>query len=265
MHQAKNVGESERVRTKDVKNTGNTILVTGGGSGIGQALAHRWHDTGNHVIITGRRPQVLNAAIAGRGRMAAYVLDVTAADDIEAFVRRVTAEHPQLNILVNNAGIYSAEKITSRRDISDAERMIETNLLGPIRMMNALIDHLSAQADAAIINVSSGLAFVPYPASPTYSATKAAIHSYTAALRPLLKGRVEMIEIIPPQVQTELSPGQSADPNSMKLGAFADEVMALMRAADTPAEVCVERVRYFREAEARGQFEEALQMLAAHS
>lgn len=248
-----------------MKSTGNTILITGGGSGIGQALAHRWHDAGNHVIITGRRQQALDESIAGRERMTAYVLDVTVAGEVEAFARKVVAQHPQLNVLLNNAGVYSAEKITAHRDLSDAERMIETNILGPLRVTNALIDHLSTRADAALINVSSGLAFVPYPAAPTYSATKAAIHSYTAALRPLLKGKVEVIEIVPPQVQTELTPGQSKDPNSMPLDAFADEVMALLHAAETPAEVCVENVRYFREAEAKGQFDEALQMLAKHS
>lgn len=248
-----------------MKNTGNTILVTGGGSGIGRALAHRWHDAGNHVIVTGRRQQALAEAVEGRERMAAYVLDVTAADAVDAFVRRVVAEHPALNVLVNNAGIYSAEKVTAHRDLADAEAMIETNVLGPIRMINAFIEHLRAQADAVILNVSSGLAFVPYPAAPTYSATKAAIHSYTAALRSLLKGKVEVIEIVPPQVQTELTPGQSHDPNSMPLDAYADEVMALLHAPSTPAEVCVERVRSFREAEARGQFDATLQMLADHS
>lgn len=248
-----------------MKDSGNTILVTGGGSGIGRALAHRWHDAGNNIIITGRRRQVLDEAISGRERMVGYVLDVTATTEVEAFVQQVISEHPQLNILVNNAGIYSAEKITTRRAITDAEQMIETNIIGPIRMTNVFVDHLSAQADAAIINVSSGLAFVPYPAAPTYSATKAAIHSYTAAIRPLLKGKVEVIEIIPPQVQTELSPGQSMDPNSMPLDVFADEVMALLHAANTPTEVCVEGVRYFREAEAKGQFDEALEMLAKYS
>ena len=248
-----------------MQKAGNTILVTGGGSGIGQALAHRWHDAGNHVIITGRRQQVLTQAIAGRERMAAYVLDVTDAGEVDAFVQQVVAAHPALNILVNNAGIFSPEKVTHRRDIASAERMVETNVLGPIRMTNALIDHLSTQAHAAIINVSSGLAFVPYPASPTYSATKAAIHSYTAAIRPLLKGKVEVIEIVPPQVQTELSPGQSEDPNSMPLNAFADEVMALLHAVETPSEVCVENVRYFREAEAKGHFDEALHMLVQYS
>jgi uncharacterized oxidoreductase len=248
-----------------MKQTGNTILVTGGGSGIGQALAQRWHDAGNHVIVTGRRRQALDQAIAGRARMHAYVLDVTAPDAVASFARQVTQEHPRINVLVNNAGIYSAEKISAQRDLSDAEGMINTNVLGPIRMMNAFIDHLATQAEAAIINVSSGLAFVPYPAAPTYSATKAAMHAYTAAIRPLLEGKVEVIEIVPPQVQTELSPGQSNDPNSMPLDAFADEVMALLHAARTPAEVCVESVRYFREAEAKGQFHEALRMLAKYS
>jgi len=248
-----------------MKSNGNTILVTGGGTGIGQALAYRWHDAGNDVIITGRRQKVLDEAIAGRERMVAYVLDVTAASDVEAFVQKITVEHPALNILVNNAGIYSTEKVIAGRDISDAQRMIETNVVGPIRMMNAFVDHLAAQADAAIINVSSGLAFVPFPAAPTYSATKAAIHSYTAAIRPLLKNRVEVIEIIPPQVQTELSPGQSDDPNGLPLNAFADEVMMLLHGAETPTEVCVEGVRYFRQAEANGEFEDALRMLADHS
>lgn len=244
-----------------MKTTGNTILITGGGSGIGQALAHRWHDAGNIVIITGRRQQVLDDAVKGRERMTAYVLDVTQDASVDAFIRQVVADHPALNVLVNNAGVFSLDNVTTYRDLADTEQMIATNLLGPIRMTNALIDHLVTQPDAALINVSSGLAFVPYPASPTYSATKAAMHSYTAAIRPLLKGKVEVIEIVPPQVQTELSPGQSNDPNSMPLDEFADEVMALLHAAVTPAEVCVERVRYFREAEAKGQFDEALAMM----
>lgn len=204
-------------------------------------------------------------AVAGRERMTAYALDVTAPDAVDRFVQQVIADHPDINILVNNAGIFSAEKVTTRRDISDAERMIETNIVGPMRLTNAMIDHLSGQPNAALINVSSGLAFVPFPAAPTYSATKAALHAWTAAIRPLLKDKVEVIEIVPPQVQTELTPGQSQDANSMPLDAFADEVIALLHATPTPAEVCVERVRYFREAEAKGQFDEALQMLAQYS
>ena len=134
-------------------------------------------------------------------------------------------------------------------------------------MTNALIDHLSVQKEAAIINVSSGTAFVPYPASPTYSASKAAIHSYTAAIRPLLEGRVEVIEIVPPQVQTELTPGQSQDPHSMPLGAFADEVMTLLHRSDgqSPEEICVGRVRSFRDAERTGHFDELLAMMVEYT
>lgn len=174
------------------------------------------------------------------------------------------ADHPLLNVLVINAGVYWPEMLTENREMMSSELMIETNLVGPIRMRNAFIDHLKLRPNAAILNVSLGLAFVPYPASPTYSATKAALHSYTAAIRPRLKGKVEVIEIIPPQVQTELAPGQSSDPNSMPLDAFANEVMAILHAEITPSEVCVERVRYFREAEAKGQFNEALRMLVEY-
>ena len=158
-----------------MKTTGNTILITGGGSGIGQALAHRWHDAGNTVIITGRRQEALDEAVKGRDRMTAYMLDVTQDASVHAFVRQVVADHPALNVLVNNAGVFSLEKVTAQRDLADTEQMIATNLLGPIRMTNALIEHLGTRPDAALINVSSGLAFVPYPASPTYSATKAEI------------------------------------------------------------------------------------------
>lgn len=245
--------------------SGNTILVTGGGSGIGRALAHRWHDAGNRVIVVGRTRESLDETAEGRPGIFAHVLDISDAGAIDAAVAEIVTAYPDLNVLVNNAGVYKAESPTRKRDLADAERMVAINLLGPIRMINALIDHLAGQKDAAIVNVSSGTGFVPYPASPTYSATKAAVHSYTAAIRPLLEGRVEVIEIVPPQVQTELTPGQSEDPNSMPLKAFADEAMALLHADPSPAEVCVERVREFRDAERTGRFDELLAMMAEYS
>ncbi|MET0747493.1 MAG: SDR family NAD(P)-dependent oxidoreductase [Rhizobium sp.] len=246
-----------------MKASGNTILVTGGGSGIGRALAQRWNDAGNRVIVTGRRRDMLNETAAGRAGIFVHELDINDAEAIEAAVGEIVAAYPELNVLVNNAGTYNGENPRRKRDLANAERMIVTNVLGPIRMTNALIDHLSVQKHAAIINVSSGTAFVPYPASPTYSASKAAIHSYTAAIRPLLKGRVEVIEIVPPQVQTELTPGQSQDPHSMPLGAFADEVMTLLHGSgdQSPEEICVERVRSFRDAERTGHFDELLAMM----
>ena len=167
----------------------STILVTGGGSGIGEALAHRLHDLGNHVIVTGRRADALERAVDGRERMAAMTLDVDDARAIEDFARRVVAEHPALNVLINNAGIMRQETLTARRDLGDAEATITTNLLGPIRLIDALVDHLVSVEDAAIVNNTSGLAFVPLVATPTYSATKAAMHSYTISLREALRGR----------------------------------------------------------------------------
>jgi uncharacterized oxidoreductase len=246
-----------------MKTSGNTILITGGGSGIGAALAHRLHDAGNTVIVAGRRRKALEQAIAGRAHMHAVELDVTSADDIAAFSGRLLAEHPAVNVLVNNAGIMRFEALDRARDLADAEATITTNLLGPIRLTNALIDHLARQPDAAIVNVTSGLAFVPLVVTPTYNATKAAIHSYTISLREALKGRVEVIELAPPGVQTELTPGQESRPGYQPLGEFADEVMQLLARVPTPPEILVERVGSLRKAEADGRFAETLAQLNA--
>jgi uncharacterized oxidoreductase len=246
-----------------MKQSGNTILITGGGSGIGEALAHRFHDAGNSVIIAGRRRDALDRAIAGRANMHAAVLDVESADGVARFAEQVVAEHPRLNVLVNNAGIMRFEALDRTRDLADAEATVTTNLLGPIRLTNALTDHLVAQPDAAIVNVTSGLAFVPLLTTPTYNATKAAIHSYTVALREVLRGRVEVIELAPPAVQTGLTPGQENRPGYQPLDEFADEVMALFGQDPTPAEILVERVRFLRNAEAEGRFDQTLEQLNA--
>jgi len=173
-----------------MKLTGNTILMTGGGSGIGQALAHRLHDAGNTVIVAGRRKDALESAIAGRPNMHALTLDIESAEGVADFSDRLLKAYPDLNVVINNAGIMRFEDLTKTHDLTDAEATITTNLLGPIRLINALTDHLVKQQDAVIINVTSGLAFVPLTTTPTYNATKAAIHSYTIALREVLKGKV---------------------------------------------------------------------------
>ena len=245
-----------------MKTTGNTILITGGGSGIGLALAQRWHDAGNVVIVTGRNSAKLDAAIAGRANMHAAPLDVTDADAIAAFAADIVQRFPDLNVLVNNAGVMMYEALDGERDLSDAEATVVTNLLGPIRLTDALIDHLVARGDGAIVNVTSGLAFVPLPKAPTYSATKAALHSYTQALRVQLAGRVEVIELAPPAVRTELTPGQSRRDAYMPLDAFADEVMALFAETPTPAEILVRNVLPLRHAEAEGAVAERLAFLA---
>ena len=245
-----------------MKVSGNTILVTGGGSGIGAALAQRWHDSGNRVIVAGRRQDALDEVIEGRDGMTAFALDITDAGAVARFAKQVVARHPDLNVLVNNAGIMRMENLSRSRDLEDAEATITTNLLGPIRMIDAFTDHLAQQADAVIVNVSSGLAFVPLPASPTYSATKAAIHSYTQALRSHLAGRIEVIELAPPAVQTALTPGQSDREGYMPLDRFVDEVMALFARQPTPSEILVENVHFLRFAERDGKHDEVLAMLA---
>jgi uncharacterized oxidoreductase len=249
---------------RTMKMTGNTILITGGGSGIGRELARRFNALGNTVIVAGRRKETLDETIASRDRMHAMTLDVEDSEAIAAFARRVTAEHPALNVLVNNAGIMRREDLTRTRDLGDAEETIVTNLLGPVRLTNALTDHLAARPNAAIVNVSSGLAFVPLSVTPTYNATKAAIHSYTVSLREQLKGRVEVIELAPPAVQTELTPGQSIREEYMPLDAFMDEAMALFSQEPTPREILVERVGFLRWAERDGRFDQAVEMLSAH-
>lgn len=246
-----------------MKSSGNTILITGGGSGIGAALAQRWHDAGNTVIVAGRRQEALDAVAEGRANIHTMTIDVDSAAGVADFAARVIAAHPALNVLVNNAGIMRFETLAAARDLSDAEATVTTNLLGPIRLTNALVDHLAGQADAAIVNVTSGLAFVPLVDAPTYCATKAAIHSYTLSLRDALAGKVEVIELAPPGVQTTLTPGQEKRSMYQPLDDFADEVMRLFGQQPTPSEILVERVRGFRNAEREGRFAETMQQLNA--
>lgn len=244
-----------------MKTTGNTMLITGGGSGIGRELARRFHDLGNTVIVAGRRKEALQATIEERERMHFRVLDIDNVHAIDETVDELVSSFPRLNVLVNNAGIMRLERLTTRRDLRDAEEMVITNLLGPIRLTNALIDHLTRQRDAAIVNVTSGLAFVPLTAAPSYSATKAALHTYSVALRSQLKDSVEVIEVIPPAVQTELTPGQSTRDGYMPLHDFIEETMLLLGQQPSPSEIIVERVRELRFAEREDRFDAVLEFL----
>lgn len=245
-----------------MKNKGNTILITGGGSGIGKALAHRFHDLGNTVIVAGRRLDALESACAGRNNMHAIAFDVEDTESISRFAKKLLDNHPRLNVLINNAGIMRSEQLEGSRDLKDAEATITTNLLGPIRITNALIDHLLGQSDAAVVNVSSGLAFVPLFTAPTYNATKAAIHSYTISMREALKGRLEVIELVPPAVQTGLTPGQENRAGYQPLDEFIDEVMEQFTSEPTPQEILVSRVGFQRFAEAEARFDQALSILS---
>jgi len=241
---------------------GNTILITGGTSGIGRELAREFHDRGNAVIIAGRRQTLLDEITAAHPGMAGYVLDVEDADSIAAFAARVAADHPALNVLINNAGVMIPEDVTAASALAVAEQTVAINLLGPIRLTSALLPHLLAQPKATLVNVTSGLAFVPLAATATYSATKFGLHAYTEALRHQLRNTsLEVIELAPPGVQTDLMPGHAQDPSMMPLDAFMAETMAQFDAEPTPREVLVERVKFLRNADREGRYDQAFAAL----
>lgn len=239
--------------------SGNTILITGGGSGIGRALARELHEAGSKVIIAGRRQAVLDTVAEQFPGMAAMAVDMSDATSIADFAARLLVEHPALNAVIHNAGVMVVEE---KIDLPIAEATVATNLLGPIRLTHALLPHFLAQPKAAILTVSSGLAFVPLVATPTYDATKAGIHGWSMALREQLRGTgVEVIEIVPPGVQTDLMPGHADDPHMMPLDAFIEETMGLLRQQLTPAEICVERVMFLRGADRRGDYDQVFAAL----
>ena len=236
--------------------TGNTILITGGGSGIGRRLAEVFHSLGNEVIIAGRRQNMLDEAVAAHPGLNSAVLDIGSEEATQSFAARMKADHPKLNVVIHNAGIMKNENV-QHGELADAEATISTNLLGPIRLTAALLPQFLAQPHATIMTVTSGLAFAPLAMTPTYCATKAAIHSYTQSLRYQLKDtNVQVIELVPPYVQTELmGERQAKDPNAMPLEDFISEVMGLLKSSPDAPEILVERVKPQRTAEASGSYD----------
>ena len=235
----------------------DTILITGGGSGIGRAMAEALHGRGAKVIIAGRRREALEAVAAANPGMAFETLDVADAEAIRTFAARIAEAHPDINVLINNAGIMVVE---DQIDVAIAEETIAINLLGPIRLTAALLPHLKSRPRASVVTVSSGLAFVPLAATPTYSATKAAIHSWSQSLRHQLRDTsVEVIEWAPPAVATDLMPGHAENPNSMPLADFTAESLTLFEAGRE--EVLVERVKFLSGAADRGEYAEVFRAL----
>jgi uncharacterized oxidoreductase len=235
--------------------TGNTILITGGGSGIGRGLAEAFHKAGNQVVISGRRQSVLDEVTSANPGMASFTVDMTDKASVTKFAAAVIAAHPTLNAIINNAGIMVDEDILAAPSyLQTAEDTIATNLLGPIRLTAALLPHLLQQSRATILTVSSGLAFVPKASTPTYSATKAAIHSYSQSLRYQLRNTaVDVIELAPPYVQTTLQGERQAnDPNAMPLADYIAQTMDLLAAGPENGEVLVQRVHRQRFAEQTG-------------
>ena len=227
-----------------MKLTDNTILITGGTSGIGRALAEALHKAGNQVIISGRRSNLLSEVTQANPGMQSVVLDVDDPKSIASVAVEVIARFPKLNVLVNNAGIMKIDDASNTIDEELLTSTITTNLYGPIRMTSALIEHLKRQPSATIINVSSVLGFVPLVVSAVYSSTKAALHSYTMSLRYKLKNTsVSVLEISPPWVQTDLLNSKD-EPRAMPLPQFIDETMAVL--ATDNNEVLVDLARSVR-------------------
>jgi uncharacterized oxidoreductase len=236
--------------------TGNTILVTGGGTGIGRGLAESFHRLGNQVLIAARRREPLQAVAEANPGMQTTSLDQGDPADIRRFATELTDRYPELNVVVNNAGIQRVEDLTTGLP-GAAEQTIAINLLGPIRLTAALLPSLLARPHAAIVNVTSGLAFMPSALTPTYCATKAALHSYTQSLRfQLRETSVQVIEIIPPQVQTALQGERGFDPRAMPLDEYITETMTLLRTQPQADEIVVERVKRFRFAEREGVYDD---------
>ena len=241
-----------------MKMTGNTILITGGTSGIGRALAEAFHDRGNRVVITGRRQALLNEITAARPGLVGMRLDLDDPASLHLLVGEVGARFPELNVLIANAGISRTENMAANGwQASDAEAIVRTNILGVLHVTAAFLPVLKTRPDAAILATSSALAFVPRTDFPAYCASKAFLHSWLISLRHQLRRiPVEVLELSSPYVQTELTGAQQAsDPRAMPLGVYVSEVIRMLEQHDHPrGELLLERDKSRRWAERDGSY-----------
>ena len=227
-----------------MKLTGNTIFITGGGSGIGRGLAEALHKRGNQVIIGGRRKEKLIDVAKANSGMKWVELNIEDTTSISAVAKKLIAEYSRLNVLVNNAGIIHFDNISGPVDDKLLLSMLTTNLMGPIRLTGALIEHLKRQNDALVINNSSVLGFVPLAMAAVYCSTKAALHSYTLSLRYKLRNTpVKVLEMAPPWVQTDLH-NSNNEPRAMPLAQFIEETMQVL--GTDADEILVERAKPLR-------------------
>jgi uncharacterized oxidoreductase len=235
-----------------MKMTGNTILITGGGSGIGLTLGEEFFRRGNKVIVAARSARKLE--LAGKKGFEQVPVNMSSRESIESLARTVAARFPALNVVIHNAGIMKNENLRTTNTSDIAVETIATNLTGPILLTTALLPQLLTQAEATVMTVTSGLGFVPLAMTPTYSATKAALHSYTQSLRYQLRDtRIRVIELVPPYVQTGLMGSRHAnDPAAMPLGEFISEVMSILKTQPEATEILVKRVQPLRFAASAG-------------
>jgi uncharacterized oxidoreductase len=241
--------------------TGNTIFIPGATSGIGLALALRLKERGNTVIIGGRRTSLLSDLAQVHG-FDTVRIDTADAASIAKATADVVSRFPDLNVLVAMAGITRQEDWTTPGFLADAEETVVTNVLGPIRLIDALVPQLRGRPGATIVTVSSGLAHTPLRFTPTYNATKAAIHQLSESIRMQLAPiGIQVTELVPPAVRTALMPGHDSSEHAMPLEAYVDEVMALLEADPEAHEVLVEQVKLLRYAEVRGDYDQIIGVL----
>jgi len=243
--------------------SGNTIFIPGSTSGIGLALALALRAKGNTVIVGGRRTELLDEIAAAHPGLDTVRIDTTDPASIEAAAKEVLGRHPDLNVLVPMAGIMRVEDWHRPADfLADAEETVTTNVLGPIRLIAAFIEHLRTRPDATILTVSSGLAFTPLKITPTYNASKAAIHMLSESIRlQLADTSVKIVELEPPAVQTTLLPTPEHQEHAMPLDAFVAEVMTLLETQPDATEIQVESVKFLRYGEARGDYAQVVAAL----
>jgi len=235
--------------------TGNSIFIPGATSGIGLALALRLQAVGNTVIVGGRRVDLLERLAASHG-FDTVTIDITDPASVLTARDQVLSRHPDLNVVVAMAGVMLSEDVRSAGFLADAEHTVETNILGPLRLVSAFIEHLQSRPDATLVTVSSGLAHVPLALTPTYNGSKAFIHLFSETIRLQVAGTsVKVVEIVPPGVRTELMTGQSQVERFMPLDAFVDEVMVLLENQPQATEILVEAVKFLRFAEVEGRYD----------
>jgi short-subunit dehydrogenase involved in D-alanine esterification of teichoic acids len=245
--------------------TGNTVFIPGSTSGIGLALALELQARGNTIIVGGRRADLLERIAAEHPGIDTVQIDTADPAGIESAAKEVLARHPDLNVLVAMAGIMRIEDWHAPESfLASAESVVTTNVLGPIRLIAAFIEHLRSRRDATIVTVSSGLAFAPLAVTPSYNASKAAIHMLSESIRlQLADTSVKIVELVPPSVRTALLPGQEDSEFAMPLEEFVAEVVELLESRPDATEIQVERVKFLRYGEARGDYDQVVATLNA--
>jgi short-subunit dehydrogenase involved in D-alanine esterification of teichoic acids len=243
--------------------SGNTIFIPGSTSGIGLTLALALEAKGNTVIVGGRRTEILGQIAAEHPGIDTVTIDTADPVSISSAAEEVLSRHPDLNVLVTMAGIMRVEDWHKPESfLASAESVVTTNVLGPIRLIAAFIEHLQTRPDATIVTVSSGLGFAPLAATPSYNASKAAIHMLSESIRlQLADTSVKIVELEPPSVRTSLLPGQENSEFAMPLEDFVSEAMSLLETQPDAKEIQVERVKFLRYGEARGDYDQVVAVL----